>query len=302
MQALRSVTAPIGAVATAVRRPQTYAGHAREATSTLITAALWPLGMRDPGPVSFPPATEPSPVAAPVLLVHGFGANKSNWLLVRRAIEQAGFRRVHAVNYNPLAADIPELARRVAERVEALRRHYAVDHVHLVGHSLGGVIGRYAVSVDDTPGVATCVTIASPHGGVRLARHGSPLARLSPLAAGLQLRPDSDVMRRLRQAAASGPGDTRYVAYYSNLDLIVAARRAMIVEPELEATNVLVKDHGHLSIMLSRRLATSVVAQLGAVEGLAGYGAPVRQLPVTRGGDATVERAPAPAPGRAARR
>ena len=52
----------------------------------------------------------------------------------------------------------------------------------------------------------------------------------------------------------------------------------MILEPELEATNILVKDHGHLSIMFSRRLASSVVDQLGAAEGLPGYGAPVRGI------------------------
>ena len=52
----------------------------------------------------------------------------------------------------------------------------------------------------------------------------------------------------------------------------------MIAEPQLGATNILVKDHGHLSIMLSRRLADSVVDQLGAAEGLPGYGAPVRSI------------------------
>jgi hypothetical protein len=53
----------------------------------------------------------------------------------------------------------------------------------------------------------------------------------------------------------------------------------MILEPELEAANILVKDHGHLSIMFSRRLAQSVVDQLAAAEGLPGYGAPVRGIP-----------------------
>jgi hypothetical protein len=43
----------------------------------------------------------------------------------------------------------------------------------------------------------------------------------------------------------------------------------------------LVKDTGHLSIMLSRRLSSSIVDQLGAAEGLAGYGAPVRALTPT---------------------
>jgi hypothetical protein len=85
------------------------------------------------------------------------------------------------------------------------------------------------------------------------------------------------VLRRLHASARHL--DTRFVAYYSNVDVLVPGRRAMILEPALAATNVLVRDEGHLSIMLSRRTAASVAGQLAAAEGLAGYGAPVRRLP-----------------------
>ncbi len=271
--------APVGAVLHAVRRPTTYLGHAREAASTVITASVWPMGFGD---AALPDAgIEPLPasVDTPVLLVHGYGANKSNWLFLRRYLAQAGFTRVHALNYNPWSADIPGLAERCAERAQELRERLGVDRVHLIGHSLGGVIARYAVQVLGTEGVDVCITIASPHGGVRLARYGSPFATVSPLASGLQLRPDSTVMTLLRHSARPLP--TRFVAYYSNLDLVVPARRAMIVEAPLAATNILVKDHGHLSIMLSRRLAQSVVDQLGAAEGLAGYGTPLAPLVLT---------------------
>jgi pimeloyl-ACP methyl ester carboxylesterase len=181
-----------------------------------------------------------------------------------------------------LTADIPALAEQCAERAEQVRAHVGTDRIHIIGHSLGGIIARYAVQVHGLADVGVCVSVASPHGGVRMARHGSPIATLSPFASGVQLRPDSSVMTLLRHSAQ--PGSTRWVAYYSNLDLIVPARRAMILEPELEATNILVKDTGHLSIMLSRRLSSSIVDQLGAAEGLAGYGAPVRALtPATSG-------------------
>lgn len=274
MGALQRAVEPVGAVLHAARRPASYAGQLREALSTVITAGMWPLGftssdLADVGRLEALPNT----VETPVLLVHGYGANKSNWLFLRRYLEQAGFARVHAFDYNPLAADIPQLAQRCAARAEQLRGRLGVERIHLVGHSLGGVIARYAVQVLGLEGVDVCITIASPHGGVRLARYGSPLAALSPLASGLQLRPDSEVMTLLRYSARPLP--TRFVAYYSNLDMIVPARRAMILEPELRATNILVKDHGHLSIVLSRRLAQSVVDQLGAAEGLPGYGSPI---------------------------
>ncbi len=268
---------PFAAVLRAARRPTTYSGHLKEATSTVVTAGMWPLGFRDRGLTEVGDPSAPSAVSTPVLLVHGYGANKSNWLFVARYLEQAGFGRVHALNYNPFTADIPQLAAQCAARAEELKAHFGVDRIHVIGHSLGGIIARYAVQVDGLRGVDVCASIASPHGGVRLAAYGTHLAALSPFSTGLQLRPGSSVMTMLRSSARPLP--TRFVAYYSNLDLIVPASRAMIIEPELAATNILVKDHGHLSIMLSRKLATSIVDQLGAAEGLPGYGAPVRSLP-----------------------
>ena len=273
MHAIRRAADPAVRVAQALRRPTTYSGHVREVTSTVVTAGVWPFGFGTRGGSS---VEADSTVASPVVLVHGYGANKSNWVFLARYLDQAGFGRRHAVNYNPLRADIPRLAEHLVDEVEQVRARSGEQRVHLVGHSLGGIIARYAVQVHGLEDVATVVTVASPHGGVRLARYGSPLSSVSPLASGLQLRPDSPVMALLRSSAQAS--DTRWVAYYSNLDLIVPARRAMILEPELAAANLLVKDHGHLSIMLSRRLAHSIVDQLGACEGLPGYGAPVGTL------------------------
>lgn len=285
MEQIRRAIDPAARVLTALRRPATYVGHVREASSTIVTVGMWPFGWADRGLDDVGEPDEPSRVETPVLLVHGYGANKSNWLFLHRYLHQAGFERLHALNYNPLVNDIPRLAEQLADRAERLRAHFGSERVHIVGHSLGGVITRYAVQVLGLEHVDLAVTVASPHGGVRLARYGSHLSTVSPFASGLELRPDSPVMTLLRSSAR--PMSTRWVAYYSNLDLVVPARRAMILEPELAATNILVKDHGHLSIMLSRRLAHSIVDQLGAAEGLPGYGAPVGQLSVGRSDAAT---------------
>lgn len=278
---LERVTRPTTAVLRAARRPETYAGHVREFTSTALTSAMWPLGLADRAmnDRELERAAEDSAVETPVLLVHGFGANKSNWMFVKRALVQAGFGRVDALNYNPLKHDIPALAAQCIERAELLRDRFGVDRVHLIGHSLGGIIVRYAIQVDGYQGVPVAATVCSPHGGNGLATLGAHAPWHAP-GAGVQLAANSTVMRLFRSTAR--PLDTRFVAYYSNLDLIVPARRAMIREPELGATNILVKDHGHLSIMLSRRLASSIVTQLGAAEGLPGYGSPVASL--TRAG------------------
>jgi pimeloyl-ACP methyl ester carboxylesterase len=104
------VARPVAAVARAARRPATYSAHVRELTSTALTAAVWPLGLADwARPAIVGPPLADSAVATPVLLIHGFGANKSNWLFLERHLRHAGFGRVEAFNYNPLAHDIPAL-------------------------------------------------------------------------------------------------------------------------------------------------------------------------------------------------
>jgi len=259
MQALRRMVEPVGRVTLALRRPGTYAGHAREAASTLVTMGMWPLGFADQALVDRR-GHHSATVATPVLLLHGYGANRSNWWILNRHLRTAGFHRIHAMNYNPLAVDLPHLAAQCCERIDELKDHFGVDRIHVVGHSLGGIIARYAVQVLGATGVDTLVTVASPHGGVRLARFASALSDASPFATSAQLRPDAPEMVLLRSSAR--PMTTRFVSYYSNLDMVVTARRAMIIEPELAATNLLIKDHGHLSILLSRQLGASLVGQL----------------------------------------
>jgi pimeloyl-ACP methyl ester carboxylesterase len=247
----------------AATRPQTVPCQVREAASLAVTAALWPLGWVDRGLHDVRRSgdragdNDASSIRTPVLLIHGYGANKSNWFLVERALRNAGFGVIHALNYNPLRADVPRLAEACVERARALMDHAGSDRVHLVGHSLGGVVVRYAVQVCELEQAVSCVTVVSPNGG-------APLARVATWGTGAQLAPGSPMLRRL--ATSARPMRTRFVAYYSNLDVLVPGRRAMITEAELEPRNILIKDEGHVSIMLSRRLADSIAEELLASE------------------------------------
>ena len=256
---VRTVFRPIGSVAKAVARPETYPGHLREAVSIAVTAAVWPTGFADRGIQEIRElAQSPAPaVATPVLLVHGFAANKSNWMFLQRDLRAAGYGRVHALNYNPFRDDIPTIAAACVTRARQLMDATGTDRVHLVGHSLGGIVARYAVQLGGLTEAASCITVASPHQGVALARFASR-------GTAAQLAPGSEVLRRLRASSRKLP--TRFVAYYSNLDLLVPGHRAMIGEPVLRARNILVKDEGHLSILLSRRLAGSMLHELDEVE------------------------------------
>jgi triacylglycerol esterase/lipase EstA (alpha/beta hydrolase family) len=196
--------------------------------------------------------TTNSPI--PVILVHGYGGKKSHFFAVERGLREAGFTSIHAMKYNAWFSDIPMLARRLVHLVHDVRAETGAGRVHLVGHSLGGVIIRYAVCVLGLDvSVDTAITVASPHGG-------SPVARLGRSVTARQLRSGSDVLREIEEAAR--PGRTRWVAYSSNLDAIVPASRAVIRPACLRAENLRIVNQSHLSILVSPQLVRSVVHQL----------------------------------------
>ena len=253
------IVRPVHTFTIAARRPETYVAHAREAASLAITAAMWPFGWVDRGITHLrsEAGAATSPNATPVLLIHGYGANKSNWFFIDRELRYVGFERLHALNYSPLRSTVPELAERASQRARELMRHFDTDRIHIVGHSLGGVIARYAIQLGGLEGVDTCITVGSPHGG-------APLARFARGGVAGDLRPGSPVLRRLHASARRLP--TRFVAYYSNVDMLSPGDRSQILEPALRATNVLLKDEGHTSMMLSRRLASMAAAELAHAE------------------------------------
>lgn len=251
-------TGRVGAIGKALCRPGTYLGHAREVIDVARAALHYPAGVLDAA-VRCGQATGDRCHDTPVVLVHGYGHNRSGWFVLERALRQAGFHRISTLNYNPLRQDVAAIAQRLKEHVDLVRTVSGSERVHVIGHSLGGIVLRwYVQELGGDAVVETGVTIATPHEGTVSALMAAPLG---PTAK--QLLPGSAVVRRLRAGARRT--SVRWVSYYSNIDLLVQPSRSAVIRDEaLSATNVLVKDHGHLSILLSPKLARSVVDQLEA--------------------------------------
>ena len=133
-----------------------------------------------------------------------------------------------------------------------------------MGHSLGGILIRYYVQLlGGEACVDTAITLASPHEGT-LAGRARPQLGSPPAATGLLGDPGA-----LQEMARPTP--VQWMAYYSNLDALVQpASSAMLRIPALDATNVLVKDHGHLSILLAPGLGRSIAHRLAAPMGSTG--------------------------------
>ena len=259
---LRSLTTPTG-----------LRGAGTEVAWLAAHAALYPLGVRPERPAA---GTAPRRVddlspqhrglllhdaaatAAPVLLVHGMGDNRSIFTLLRRSLRRCGFAQVRTVNYSVFTSDVRVAAEAFGRTVEAACAETGHDRLHVVAHSLGGVVARYYVQrLGGDARVHTLVTLGSPHAGT-----GS--ARLLPLRLCRQLRPDSDLVAELAEPA---PGcRTAFLAVWSDLDqLIYPKGNARIDHPDLDARNVLLRGIGHMSLPVHSgviRVVTRALVQL----------------------------------------
>jgi alpha/beta hydrolase fold len=193
--------------------------------------------------------------ATPILLVHGLIDNRSVFTVLRRALRRRGFGQVRTVNYSPFTSDIRDASRVLGRYVEALCAQTGYERVHMIAHSMGGMIARYYVQrLGGDARVHTLVTLGSPHGGTRA-------AHLVPLPVVRQLRPGSDVVAELARPAYECR--TRFVAIWTDADqMIYPKASARIDHPDLAVRNVLLPGAGHFSLPMDRRVVQEVVQTL----------------------------------------
>jgi acetyl-CoA carboxylase carboxyl transferase subunit beta len=140
---------------------------------------------------------------------------------------------------------------RLERLVERTCAETGYERVHVVGHSLGGLVARYYVQrMGGDSRVHTLVTLGSPHSGTNA-------AYLLPQRLVRQLRPGSELMQEL--AAPAAGCRTRFVAYWSDLDqLIVPKRSATLVHADLQVRNVLLRGVGHMSLPICGRVVHEI--------------------------------------------
>lgn len=101
-----------------------------------------------------------------VVLIHGLWfSGYILWPLARR-LRSRGFI-VHTFTYPSVRADLQSNADRLANFIHEL----PVDTLHLVGHSLGGILIRALFHFHPTQKPGRIVTLGTPHGGCRVAQH-----------------------------------------------------------------------------------------------------------------------------------
>jgi hypothetical protein len=194
----------------------------------------------------------------PILLVHGMVDNRAIFTVLKRRLRKRGFGRVMTINYSPVTNDIRQAARDLAVEVEALVAETGFERIHVVGHSLGGLIARYYVQrLGGDERVHTLVTLGSPH-------EGTLTAHLLPVQLCRQLRPGSDLYAELAEPAECR---TRFVAYWSDLDqMILPHDSGRLEHPDLSVRNVRVHGVGHMSLPLDGQVVHEISVLLSELD------------------------------------
>jgi pimeloyl-ACP methyl ester carboxylesterase len=231
-------------VSNAFCRTATTTVHAvgLESAALATHLLLYPTGLcPEPLPPAHPDCGHASG-HAPVLLLHGLFDNRSVFTLLRHSLRSHGWAHVHAINYNPTAADLHAAAVLLGRHVVHARRVYGGEQVAIVGHSLGGLVARYYVQLlGGHEHVHSVVTLGTPHAGTLSA------LPLYPIPIARQLLPGSPVFEAL--GAPAPLCGTRFLAFWGDRDpVILPPGNALLRHPDLRLANVRVPGAGHLSL------------------------------------------------------
>lgn len=181
----------------------------------------------------------------PMLLVHGYGCNRGIWWWLRPRLEAAG-HVVATISLEPPWGGIDGFAEQLHARIEAVCAATGAPRVTLVAHSMGGLVSRAYLARHGDARVARLISIASPHGGSRLAHLG--LGRCAR-----QMQPGSHWLARLAQQRVNVP----FVSIRTPQDNFVMPQQ---LQRHADARDEPLPGVGHMAALCDERTLRLVLA------------------------------------------
>jgi pimeloyl-ACP methyl ester carboxylesterase len=258
--------------------PAVVAGNLVESAWLAAHVTTWPLGLvngrRERAGSGYrlehlPPVqrgllvSDIEAAGTPILLVHGIVSNRSIFTLLRRGLTRRGFSNVFAMNYLTVANDVRAAAAGLSVEVERIVEETGFERLHIIGHSLGGLIARYYVTrLGGDARVHTLITLGTPHSG-------SYAAYAVPTTLMLQMRPGSHLMRELARPVRGCR--TRFISYWSDNDWAIQPQRnAALQHPDLDARNVRLHAAGHLTLPMMGEVVHGISTALAHLDSTGG--------------------------------
>jgi pimeloyl-ACP methyl ester carboxylesterase len=182
-----------------------------------------------------------------VVVVHGIFASAGVFRPMTQALSRGAGAKVASFTHAP-GIGIERIARRLAEIVE---RVPARCRVHLVGHSLGGLVARwYVQELGGHARISQTISLGSPFAGTERAH---PF----PFLVGRELARESPLLARLR--ARAHEHDVPHTSIIADGDLIVVPRDSAIF-PRGEV--VVVPRCGHNTLLFHTASIARVVERV----------------------------------------
>lgn len=186
----------------------------------------------------------------PIIVLHGYAMNRANFVALAYRLRAAGLGPVFGFEYWTLGR-VAAGAKQLGWFVDEVRAATGATEVDLIGHSMGGVVARYFVTLaGGDPYVKNVITLGSPHAGTDLGGLG-----LGHPARELVL--GSKLIQRL--GAAPRLMHAKLTTILSHRDALVPASQQ---PPIANADRIEYADLGHVSLLGSRRVAREIIARL----------------------------------------
>lgn len=193
-----------------------------------------------------------------VVFLHGLFASAGVLRPLRAAITRNRGVHAAALSYPP-GPGIAELSERLRALLHTLP---ATARIHLVGHSLGGIVVRHFVQEIGDARVVQTISLATPFAGI-------PRAGWLGLAATRDLDHQSPLLRRLRLR-----GESSTIPHLS----IIAGADSLVKSPVAHALPggevVIMHDRGHNTLLFDDEVARVIEGRVLARRARAATGAP----------------------------
>jgi pimeloyl-ACP methyl ester carboxylesterase len=196
-----------------------------------------------------------------VVLVHGLWMNGAEMAVLGRRLRHEHDFDVRTFAYPTLHGETADACRRLADFAWTVNRD--PDRVHLVGHSLGGVLVHRMLSTFGTGFRGNSVLLAAPLNGSRAAAGAARWPALRPLLGPLVL----DELTRLEPRAWNGPAALGAIAgtlragtgqFFAHFDEDNDGTVA-VSETRVEGlADHLVVSHSHIGMLFAQDIARQV--------------------------------------------
>jgi len=186
----------------------------------------------------------------PIVMVHGIFDDGESFGFLKTRLQQAG--------YKCLAPDLtPNNGKNGLNPLAKQLDNYIKDELgektdfHLLGYSMGGLIARtYLKDSNNRQYCQSLTTLASPH-------HGTKLAHIYPLQAGIEMRPDSAYLKKLNGNQNSYHQNT--LSIRTPYDGVIIPSRSSVLKG---ANNKSFHTPSHPSLLMSRRVTKIILDHL----------------------------------------